>query len=604
MLQRWLILLFANLAWFAAFGACGEGSAPNASPTDASVAADGSLDEAGGLGDAEGQSLVLVTRDLTTYVAQQTPLHASVQTNVASPSIAWTIDSVPAGSSLSLGPLARASGGEFFFTADAAGTYALRVTASAGGTARTNNVSITAVEAPVFFGSYREQRITGDGGLIRGEGDLRSVGTHGAAPVTLSCPVPSFLFVVSGAGVVAGRGADWIEAPAGTASRVAVTFTDTNDAGGTDQILATTTSASHCDAGGLLPLDRLSDSSLLNLFISQPRLSPDANRVAYYFRRQPSNAPTLLRTVAVDGGEAPRNIAPAAAVIDGGPDAAGAGPQQLTVRPKWLDPTHVGWVQAIGGAWRIAVAEDRDGSPLSVHMTCPGRAPKEFDFLSDGAVIASMPADVDVDRELVIFDRDSTGACVERRRWGKNPSFDSVNVVSNPIRAAVPHDFALSPDRSQVAYLQDVGTPPTGAVYVADVTGSRPPRQVSTTLPGVNGPRWIAGGALLTWSVDLVVDAGASDAGDAGDAGAPTPVTRRTGIGIVPAAGGQDRIVATDVGDASVAVGLGNGSSNIGYFGCAAGGAGPEPAKVAAALCVVALLAHRRRKRASSKTND
>lgn len=553
------------MAWAAAGWACSEDRGTLDGPGDASTQGDPN-GEAGA--DGEAEKLSLDANDLVTYVAQPTPLQASVQTNISGVSLEWSIAATPQGSALAIGPLG-AAGENVIFTADVAGAYTLRVRASASGLEMSKNVSITAVEAPVFFAAYS--------GSSNGTAVLYSVGTHGTGQVALTCVLPSGSYFTRAAlGLWAGRGADWLEARAGSPSFFVAVVAQQVDGGFVEQTLITTTSASRCGAGGLIELDHASSGTLLEL--SQPRVSPDSKRVAYY-RRGP---PKQVFTAALDGQGTPR--------------ALGGLPNNLDVRPKWLDPTHVAWIKTpVAGNWQIVIAPDQDTPPNDVYMSCPGLPPAEFDFVADGSVIVSIPSgDGGVDRDLVIYARDADHTCVEQRRWATNTEADGTNYGGDPLRAALAHDFALSPDRTEVAYLKDEGSAPLGTIYVADVKGAKLPQRVSSTHPhGLNGPRWVAGGGLLAWSVQVaVVDAGDPEAG-AGRV--------RHGIAIVPASGGTDHLVVDEldgsVSDGGVVVGIGNGSSNVGYYGCASGGGSAAGGAGAWALAgILALLGIRRRR--------
>ena len=86
------------------------------------------------------------------------------------------------------------------------------------------------------------------------------------------------------------------------------------------------------------------------------------------------------------------------------------------------------------------------------------------------------------------------------------------NLTNNTTSTAVARDLALSPDKSTVAFFAGVGPGAPSSNLIDNVTllttvpvdGSQPP----TAVPGAVGsgdfgigPRWVAGGTVLTWGV-------------------------------------------------------------------------------------------------------
>jgi hypothetical protein len=150
----------------------------------------------------------------------------------------------------------------------------------------------------------------------------------------------------------------------------------------------------------------------------------------------------------------------------------------------------------------LHVVEDRDGASESLYMRCTGRPLHGFEFLPSGDVLVSARHPIDGGQTpvdlLVLRPNPVTSQCEEVR-----------NLTNNTTTEGVSRDFALSPDKSRVALFHGTGTgttePASGTLRLATVPvdGSSAPSLVpgadnAPADPGV-GPRWIAGGARITW---------------------------------------------------------------------------------------------------------
>lgn len=496
------------------------------------------------------------------YLGQIAQLDSSSSSSVPPAPItyAWTVESVPAGSVVATASVIGASSAHPSFTPDKAGAYSLKVTATSAGVSNAKTVTITVVAAPIFF-IKADNTTTAD--PVSTFNVVRSDGT-GTAAITCGFRDAGTADIV--AGQVSTGGSDWWEAPAGTESRAAFFYSERQPDGGTMTFLASATSASSC-AAPPLRLDSLAPGNIG----FQPRFSPDGSRIAY-IRMAPGEGGRVA-TIAPDGSAPHFEIAQFLA-NDAGTTA------QAVVRPRWQDATHLGWVVPTSGGWQIFTTPDANGSTATSFMTCPTTmygVPRQFDFLPDGSVLVSAlapPGDgAPGPRDLVILKPNAGSQVCEVVR--------NLTALIGP-SGSVANDFSLSPDKKRVAFLRDntngSGTP---SLFMAPVDGTTPPAAVggAPTSGGTTGPRWVAGGAMLSWGQN-----GFSLGSDAG-----------VGVAVISSGGGSFAAVVTPTNVTS-GYAFGNGTSlcSIGIAG------GSTVTGIGALVGFAALLVRRRRSNRSA----
>jgi len=260
----------------------------------------------------------------------------------------------------------------------------------------------------------------------------------------------------------------------------------------------------------------------------------------------------------------------------------------IAVHPDGGTAYELAWAGPKATGWAITTAPDQTNAPQGTYMTCAGVVPRQFAILADGSVIASYRATASGPEDLVHLTV-SGGQCTP-----------STNYTSLPATSgAVATDFAVSPDGTQIAFLeinpttQDAGPwaqgssqLPGGYVFVVPVVGGTP-KPVST-VPAMFGPRWIGGGAWLVFTrLDGVTDGGAVGSGG----------TVASSVVIVPAAGGTiSSVVAKGDGVSSFVSTSGSGACSAASVGLGGGAASAAAGLVS--LVAVASLRRRRRRRA------
>ncbi len=193
--------------------------------------------------------------------------------------------------------------------------------------------------------------------------------------------------------------------------------------------------------------------------------------------------------------------------------------------------------------WELWVVEDKPGATAELAMRCSGSGLTHFDFLPDGTIVASARHVVSTDAgevspmDLLVYRANvATKACEIVR-----------NLTNHATSQAIARDFALSPDKSTIAFFAGVGSGvPSGnptdnvtQLSTVPVDGSR----AAAPVPGVTGvadlgvgPRWAAGGTLITWGqVELPNLLGG------GGGGSGIPMSR---LMSVPVDGGDTVVVA------------------------------------------------------------
>jgi hypothetical protein len=561
---------------------------------------DGGLRDGGG-GDAQTGTITPVASNVSVYLGQVAKLDGSKSTTTTSGAITyvWTMLSVPSGSQ-DMDSLEGATSASAHFTPDVLGTYKLSLKVSAlNAPPQTKVVTVTAILPSVF---YAQGTVAGDGGGTEGYsvaefdggfegGSAHSVLCSGVVTTTVPNEIAAY-------GAMGGRAYDFWEAPAGQPSKFAgfhLDYSASSSARYTAHLYAGT-SASACDPGAAGNALNLGTTNFGNRpFGSNPHFSPDGSRFVVY-----DNAWNII-TYSSDGTGTTNTVwqypVPYNSAMRGAADLDPSGAQsnelyfQEPPRVEWVPGSSAGlaWAIPTDSGWAIVTAPDNsNGSKPNTLMTCAGVVPREIAILSDQSVIASYRQTVTSGENLVHL-TSSNGECV--------PAAGSPYTSVGNVSGAVATDFAVSPDETQIAFLQLDPTSgmdasawmtgsgdasaqlPGGYVYTVPVKGGTP-FQVSTT-PALYGPRWIGGGTSLVFT-GLV---GTMDAGT-GTFGLATSV-----------------VVVQPDGTAETVVAQGNGvttfvsTSGSGACSTAPGDRGAPAAGALLSLAAIAELVRRRSRR-------
>ncbi|AKU93634.1 hypothetical protein AKJ09_00298 [Labilithrix luteola] len=495
------------------------------------------------------------------YLGQTAKLDgASIAPNITA-NAKWVVLAAPSDSAIKTESLQGADTTSPSFKPDVLGQYTLQVS---DGVSSSVLVLIEAIDVPVF---WRETTFStpNDGAAVLTAAIATHVGgVYGARDRVIDCPVTStddpgrmtFAYSIAAAHV-ASWGDTW-EAPPGQPSRVVVPAVNLDPAHSLTKFsLLAATSQSACsspDARTLASLDTdagvpMSGDIPTSEWVWNARFSPDGNRVAFM---SDNHGIGRLATIGFDGS-GKRELAPTQAEADGGaldPDAAtnarvqgGAPLGPLT--PRWKDNAHIGWITFHGPTatsnlpmdWELYVVEDKDGAQPELAMRCSNVSPQTFDFLPDGSIVLAGTHEINLDAgtasptDLLVYKANANKDCELVR-----------NLTNSKTDSDWARDLALSPDKTQVAFLSGTGQ---GAIFgnnyslslaTVPVDGSRAPAVVpgaeGGAAPGV-GPRWVAGGTALTWG-RVVMGAGIFS-------GIPGGVG---GQAAIPVEGGTPRILA------------------------------------------------------------
>jgi len=483
-------------------GASSGGGTPDASSvTDASSATDASNN--GDTATDSGAAPQAKASPVAVYLGHVANLDGSASTGPAGLTYTWTVGTAPAGSAVTTASLTGANTATPSFLPDLPGAYSLTLTVTAGTATSSTNVVVETVDPPVFFFE------ADDGAAAAGyRAHVKVVGAGvGDAGKPVGCFSSDAGTLADRASSAAGR-ADWWEAPPGQPSRVAFQFETSSEDGGATTLFVATTSTATCATPPAI-LDTAPGSATDTRTFEHPRFSPNGSRIAY-LRNDPQGY--VVATIGFDGSSA-RNLSAYAAHADGGPNPE-AGPPVLSagatgvgVRPVWVDDNTVAWVQSLDADhWQIVRAPDAaNGSPTLV-MSCAGKTPTQFDLLPGGQVIVSQNVLLDgggsndSETNIFVYAIDpATKACNLTRNISQRVAGEA---GSNGFRGAYAFDFSLSPDKTHVAYRTSSENDGPREVFVARVDGTTPPRSIASPLSGAEvGPRWVGGGAFITWAI-------------------------------------------------------------------------------------------------------
>lgn len=435
-----------------------------------------------------------VAQPVTVYLGQGVTLDGSASTGDGALTYSWTIKDVPTGSAITSASLTDAATDKTSFVPDTLGAYTLTLEVKAGAASATTEVTATVVDAPIFY-VHTE---SADGGTAQDKGSLKVVGAGaGAGGTSVSCFANNASAIPDTATLAAVLAADWWEAPAGEPSRAVVAYSVLD---GEDRVdaLSATTSIETC-ASSPPPLDTA--ASLIH-----PRFSPNGDRVAYI---RSTDEGSTLATVGFDGSSR-RVVGAWYAMADGSPDPSQKVGYEAS-RPDWVDDTTVAWVQALeaGTTWRVVAAPDAPDAPLTTLMSCTGPTPRQFRILPSGDVVVTQSLGDDQPQDLLVYPVD---AASKECGTPKNLTNFEVTDTGTPSTAI---DFSLSPDKTRIAYLSSDASTGVIDIRVVPVDGSSPPAPVASPLAAAHqGPRWVAGGAFITWGISAEqLDAGAPGAG-------------------------------------------------------------------------------------------
>ena len=421
-----------------------------------------------------------VAAAVTVYYGAAVKLDATPSTGPSGFTYRWGVSSVPAGSALTPASLTDATTAMPGFQPDAVGVYTLTLTVAGGGTTSTIPVTVTVVDPPVFYA-----RADSDGGPIV-RASMNVVGAafgNGGTPVSCFARDGGTAYTTE-LSTVGEQDSDWWEAPAGQPSKLVYAF-ETREDGASHTSLLVSSSDSTC-ATAPVKLDELGvGNPQTSRAIEEPKISPSGTRVAY-LRTVPGG--TTVSTIGLDGSGR-RDLAPFYSYQDGGaaPDAATSG-TVLVGRPTWVDDATIDWFQSTASGWQVVSISDVPGATAKIVMTCVGGAPAQLATLPSGEIlVAGTTATSQGLYFLTAYTPDpTTKACSNARDLSKLATTGT----------STAQDFSISPDKTKIAF---VTTPDAGMskqIRVINVDGSL---VSSTPIAYGTGPRWVGGGAFLTW---------------------------------------------------------------------------------------------------------
>jgi hypothetical protein len=554
--------------------------AVSATPIDGGGASDSGGGGVDASTDAQGTAIVqAVTSDLSVYLGQTAVVDASKSTTTqGSLTFTWTVKTAPSTSHLTTARLMGASSATATFVPDVVGGYVLEVTVHGVGASDAQSSTITAALPQVLYAEGMAGG-TGDGGgpaaAFYTMADLDGKNSH---PVL--CPD-----VISNAtspdwpapfAAYGGRAYDFWEAPPGLPSKFAAFTLDYDADAGLSTHLWAGTSHSTCSSP---PVDLGSTGfGPRRPYGSEPHFNMDGTRFVIFDRQW------HIVTYAADGTGSPRDVATypvqyseAESVLDPVGSAGAAGYVFEPPRVAWT-ASGLAWAQPTATGWEIVTAPDAPTASPTTYMTCSGVTPRGIALLADGTVIASYRPTRQSSENLYQLKPDAQQNCKSEQQYSNLSDAGGSTAT----------DFALSPDGTQIAFLQidatmhDAAAPwvqggsqlPGGYVYVVPVAGGTP-KQISSE-PAIYGPRWIGGGTALVFTR---LDGVASSTG--------VPATSVIAIG--PDGGGVHVIARGD--------GVSTFVSTSGNATCSSGGAvGAGSGGAALWLCAAAGLARRRRR--------
>lgn len=570
--MKWFVT--ASTLTLATLVACGGGDDSNgggdqndASTNDAAIG-DGASGGDANASDGSTGAPTAVAGDVDVYVGQLAKLDASASTP-AGATFQWLLGSVPGGSTISSASITNADTATPSFTPDVGGAYQLTLKVTAGGQSATKNVKVTAYPGKVAFMTTQKES---DGGFLSA---VSYTATDGTGASNVGCVAFDQVTGIPEAyGLFYASSIDWREGnPADDPQIVWGGYDNFDDGGVLTYLAATKSRVSVCGTANLAKLDPVVNPPSFGI-PRLPRLSPSGARIAYV--KDSANGP-IVSTIGFDGSN-PRFFGSEV-------DADAAAGDTVTRAIRWVSETEIAWIVVNGANWSIVHANDASSGAPVTDMTCSTAVPpNEFDILADGSYLVSVGTFADGglataasnEVDLVVLKPDGSGACT------------TVRNLSKATTGSAAEDFALSPDRTRVAFLLanrlgDGGTQ-TG-LFVAPVDGSAAPAQpTGAPVTGAflgSGPRWVSGGSALAWGQG------------------PGSVAANQGqtVAVLPVAGGalSTLVAAPDGGPYATAAGnvqlTACDVANVGF-----GGAGAVTG-IGSMIAAVGLVFRRRRKK-------
>ncbi len=495
MLRRAVILSFVSAAAIACTSLLGD-FVTSTGAVDAGGQADSAPTEAAA--DDSGAVVQAVTSDVSVYVGQTATVDSSNSTTTRGAlAFAWTVVLSPAGSRVATETLTGAATPKASFIPDVGGEYQLQVTVSAYGSSNTHTAKVNAAVAQVLFA----QGGPGDGGQSSAFYAVADFGGDGGHPVLCPDVITSSSVPLAAFAAYAGRAYDYWEAPAGQPLKFAAFTLDHGPDAGIFAHLWSGTSASSCAAP---PFDYSTTGfGPGRPYGSNPHFSPDGTRfvvfdrawriVTYAANGTDGGPPQVVATYPVPYRQAAQLFDPVGLEPDAG----------YTFEPPRVEWTGNGlaWAQPTASGWEIVTAPDMQNATPTPYMLCKGTMPREIGMLRDGTVIASYRPNPQSSENIYQLKPDAQQNCYREQQY--------TNLVDSGSSTAT--DFAVSPDGTQIAFLQIDTTSqdasawtsgssqlPGGYVYVVPVAGGTP--TLVSSDPALYGPRWIAGGSALVFT--------------------------------------------------------------------------------------------------------
>ncbi len=453
---------------------------------------DGSNPVGDGSTEAASEPAKAVTGDQTLYVGHAAVLLSDASTP-SNGTFSWTVTSVPAGSAIKTVDLQNANTPQATFTPDVPGDYVVSLKVTAGGGA-TSSTTATVHAAPGKAFYVLASQPPGTTTI-----EVHYIRTDGTGDVAITCPL-----VLTGStgtftaeGMSESSGVNWIEGQPGDDPHVAFGYKNNLPDGGTITYVATGLGSSRCDGLHLVgQVDAIPSGAL---FPASLTLAPDGSRIAYL----PSDGtdPTSLATIGFDGSNKHSAFGLLAVT-----DAGASRYISAIAPPRWIDATHLAWIQYVGNhEWIVMTSADVANPAPTVYMTCSAAqepygggtdqpSVTEFDILPDGNILAAVQGAADASSaalSLEVLMPQATG----------QHNCQLVRQLAASIYDAA--DYALSPDKTKVAFLTSTTDGSVKSLFVVPVDGSSPPVRVAGAPDGGafqgHGPHWSADGAWIVW---------------------------------------------------------------------------------------------------------
>lgn len=576
-----LLLTFTSLTAIAASGlvACGDddtnggtttppgvdSGGTNTSSSGSTTSSSGNTSSSGGTDSGPAKPTAAITAT-SVYLGQTLSLDGSGSTG-SGLTYSWTV-TPPAGSAITSGSIQNASSAKASFVPDKLGDYAITLTVKSGSDTATANVTLKAVDAPVFF--FAQDANPSDNKNDRGTVRVSNVfGGDGDGGTEVACfeqdagQSDNANSMSSKTGYGGELWSDWWEAPPGQPSR-AVFYWRTEEGGKHAGRLFGVTSAGSC-ATPPTSIDVVANVENIDIAFELPRFSPNGQRVLY----TKQDAPNHVRIASMGfDGTGGHSIADRQVFSDGGtdPDAGRYGGPGASLgspgpRPVWIDDTNVAWITKDDNSnWQIVKAADADNATPTVLMTCTGNVPTDLAVLASGEIlVAQRIADADANAtatNIVGYTPDGTKKCGTARNITKMVSSGGNSYARG---------FTLSPDKTKLAYIAyDDGNDGVHAAVVP-VDGSSAPIYLGNAASFTAAPRWIAGGTQLTWGVGAnAIDGGGNTTTNVI---AASPIDSDAGGHAIVKQSADRTYTAMSTSTCSIGYGFGSAMSGFGFLG-------------------------------------